>query len=152
MIRPKEKFVVNISTTFPDNTTLRQIKLYHNSSVTFPGTVTGLMWEINVAASSATVSLIYFAIVIQRAGTVITTLNVAAGSGDFYDPETNILAWGSVGVDGNANGGPYIAQHRGKSKGMRKFQNGDTLVLLAQQNVPLSTATLSGNVQFFYLS
>jgi len=151
MIRPKEKFVVNVNQAIVNNTDLKIIPLYHNSAVTFPGTVTGLMWEL-IGYQATITTLVYWAIVIQRAGTVPVTLNMAGPSVDYYDPETNILAWGIIPVvASDATAGPIVARHAGKSKGMRKFQNGDKLVLLCMSNIN-TNVTLTGNIQFFYLS
>lgn len=115
----------------------------------FPGTITGLRWEIvgMRAVGTAQTSVYRWAIVVATAGNNPNTLT-STGGASMYDPEQNVLAYG---VGCSANLAQDTAQHwSGSTKSMRKLKAGDRLVFLAIGDSSTSTNRIAGSVQFFY--
>lgn len=118
-------------------------------SATFPGTITGLRWELSAVRSGGTATTFghfAWAIVVVPAGTTISNLSLTS-AGSLYDPEQMVLAFGR-GCTWDASAGEVL-MYEGSTKAMRKLKAGDKLVFTA-----FGTATerhdITGTVQFFY--
>lgn len=125
----------------------QDVTLY--DSATFPGTITGLRWDLCYVRSGGTATTFghfKWAIVVVPAGTTISTINMAS-AGSMYDPEQMVLAFGSGCTWDAAAGNPIM--YSGSTKSMRKLKAGDKLVFTT-----FGTATerhdVAGTVQFFY--
>lgn len=125
----------------------QDVTLY--DSATFPGTITGLRWELSAVRSGGTATTfghLAWAIVVVPAGTTISTMTLAS-AGSLYDPEQMVLAFGRGCTWDAAQG--VVLNWEGSTKSMRKLKTGDKLVFTV-----FGTATerhdLTGTVQFFY--
>lgn len=118
-------------------------------TTTFPCTIVGLRWNINVLGSTiATDSTIWWAIVVVKDGLSASTMATSDGA-DFYTPEQDVLAFGTVGVRDKDNGsGPTIAHFEGNTKTMRKLRGGDLLKFITISETA-SAALVQGVIQFF---
>lgn len=119
-------------------------------TVTFPGTMVGLRWDLAAVSTGASTARYYWAIVVVKDGLSASTMATSDGS-SFYQPETNCLAFGGGYVMGNATGGTTTAHEVGHTKAMRKLQAGDKLqyIVVADQAAGVG---IMGNVQFFIKS
>lgn len=116
-------------------------------TATFPATVTGLRWSMNIRGSTTAHQLVSWAIVIVKDGLSASTISQSDGAA-MYQPEQNVLAFGSVAtLDSDAGTGNGSYNWEGSTKSMRKLMGGDKLVLIAKANA--NTATYAGVVQFF---
>jgi len=140
--RPIDKKMMRV--LFTDlNTTQQNLDLYPAAS--FPGTLTGIRWSIGaVAEAGASPTQLSWLIVVVPAGTTVGTVNMANGD-SAYDPEQNVIAFGSTALLTTAT----HAQWDGTTKGMRKLKAGDKLVFTAR-SIATQEITLCGTVQFFY--
>lgn len=144
--RPIDKSIINVEI---GNLVAAQQAVVISAAATFPGTVTGLRWDLTAVRSggtAATISRFNWVIVHLPAGPNASTVNMTS-AGTVYTPEQNVLAFGS-GLSW-ANTGETPIRFEGSTKGMRKLKVGDAVHFLA-----FGTATerhdISGIVQFFY--
>lgn len=116
----------------------------------FPGTITGLRWEISATRITGTgaegnPSPIRWAIVVvpqlQSASPMGT-----GNSSSFYDPEQNVLAFG-VGQTNVSTVNSLI--WTGSTKSMRKLKSGDQLIFIALGEA-VNANSIVGTVQLFY--
>lgn len=116
----------------------------------FPGTITGLRWDLGIVSLVNTSSPnIAWAIVVARESLTASTLSLSNAS-TLYAPEQDVLAYGTTySLDNDATGGPFTQQFTDKTKTMRKLQCGDKLLFIALSNVA-GAAGIFGGVQFFY--
>ncbi len=113
-------------------------------AVAFPCTSTGLRWNLTFTQDAGTaVAFFYWAIVVLYDGSTQDTL-VTTDGGTFYQPEKNVLAFGSGTIDNNVETKTYI----GSTKTMRKLQVGDALIFIAKGSAT-NTTRCDGIVQFF---
>lgn len=123
----------------------QEVNIY--PAATFPGTITGLRWDIMVqrTVTNATFSAYSWAIVVVPAGTATSTLSLGNDT-SLYDPEQNVLAFGRGNSWDPLQDGTMFS---GSTKSMRKLKAGDKLVFAI-----IGTAThahaVTGTVQFFY--
>jgi len=142
--RPIDKKLVNVQLATLDSTQ-QDSDIY--PAATFPGTITGLRWDIMFqrTAGATAFGQYAWAIVVVPAGTTVSTLSLT-DEGSLYDPEQMVLAFGrglSWGV------GETPAMFSGSTKSMRKLKAGDKLVFIAK-GVNTNTHHVAGVVQFFY--
>ncbi len=140
--RPIDKQLISI---LVDSTNAQSTTVL--DTFTFPGTITGLRWDIDYTMSTdATLIQGVWAIVIARDGDTPNTLVLTNGS-SMYQPETHVLAFGAwVGIK-DANG-MHQVHWNDSTKSMRKVQAGDTLNFITLANIGTS-GDLSGVIQFF---
>lgn len=143
--RPIEKNLISVSQTSTTTATLSTLK-----TTTFPGTVVGLRWSINVDSNVTTADpLCVWAIVRIPDGESVKTPAISDGS-NFYQPEENVLAFGSARVvDADNTNGPNVMQFDGSTKTMRKLKQGDVLGFVTLNSVA-SGCTVRGIIQFFF--
>lgn len=117
-------------------------------AATFPGTITGLRWNLAAVRSAGATTFSHFAwaIIVQPAGTTVSTMSMTA-AGSLYDPEQMVLAYGR-GCTWDTSAG-NVLMFDGSTKAMRKLKAGDALIFTT-----FGTAThshdITGTVQFFY--
>lgn len=144
--RPIDKSIINVAV---GNIVAAQQAVVIAPAATFPGTVTGLRWDLTAVRSGGTATTLgrfNWVIVHLPAGPAASTVNMT-GAGTVYAPEQNVLAFGSGTTWSNAGETPI--RFEGSTKGMRKLKVGDAVHFLV-----FGTATerhdLNGIVQFFY--
>lgn len=139
--RPTDKQLICISKSGVDGTQVSST-LY---TASFPGTVTGLRWNVSAAQDAGTGNaLIFWAIVKVPQGTTAGTLSISDAS-TLYSPENMVMAFGGANCDPDG----YGTLWDGATKGMRKLQAGDTLVWIAK-GTATNTCNVKGCIQFFY--
>jgi len=152
-VRPKDKQILAVwDTPFDDGATVTQ-KNYPLYTWTFPGTLTGLRWNITFMDSTATQNIVW-AIVIAKQGTSPSNLSIPAAPATMYSPEQNVLAWGMEGVLAKVDGTQNRALFSDKTKSMRKLMSGDQLFLIVantQGNIS-NTTRIAAAIQFFNMS
>jgi len=115
-------------------------------TATFPCTVTGLRWSLGAIADAGSAETsANWAIVVVRDGLSADTLSLTDGA-SFYNPEQNVLAFGTGALGPHDSG--YSYQFVGETKTMRKLMGGDKLVFVALGQAT-NTVTIKGCVQFF---
>ena len=138
--RPIDKSIRTVVLTGLDATDQNTVLV----TATFPCTVTGLRWDINVIQEAGTATCFgSWVIVKEDQGQSVDTLNVT-NAGSLYDPEQNVMAFGNWLIDNNVQGQEY----RGTTKSMRKLKVGDRLIFIAV-GTATNTSQLRGQVQFF---
>jgi len=147
-VRPKDKRIIAIDTNPVFAAAQRNIQLYLFS---FPGTITGLRWNLNFYDTTETQSIVW-AIMVVRDG---VTPSLVANAGDLATPEQNVLAWGKGTVNNvnDSTASRYV--DRGQSKSMRRLMGGDKIIFSASSSNLVGTSgglKLGGAVQFFILS
>lgn len=141
--RPIDKSLIMVSQTAVSTTQLSTNLI----TATFPCTITGLRWNLGFHNNSAAVqNTIYWAIVIVKDGNSANALAISDGS-TFYEPEQNIIAWGSALLADTDIGGTTAHNIEGSTKSMRKLMGGDTIQLIYRASD--SNMSIKGGVQFF---
>jgi cell division protein FtsI/penicillin-binding protein 2 len=155
--------VVQVSQKRPIDKSLKNVQLTINSSgqaqvdlitATFPCTILGLRWDftsfqVGQAASDSTY-VAKWAIVIIRDGLTADTLGVS--SGDLYNPEQNVLAFGDHSQYVSASSLQLFdpTKNMGSTKTMRKLMGGDKIAIVANGGSDANAdLALRGTVQFF---
>lgn len=139
--RPIDKDLIFVLKTL--NTSQQQTVL---KTTTFPCTVTGIRWSLQMDASGTADTYVYWAIVVVSDGLSASTMAISDGA-SFYQPEQNVLTYGHGFCAGSANAwGINSVLLEGMTKTMRKLKAGDELVLIANSN---GAADLRGIIQFF---
>lgn len=112
-------------------------------TATFPATITGLRWELNITnASTTTVYGAKWAIVRVKDGLSPSTIGT---NGTLYSPESEVMAAGTIQL------APARSElYNGDTKTMRKLQNGDKLYLCTIADSTNITANTL--IQFFVKS
>lgn len=126
----------------------------------FPGTITGIRWCIDFcynADNDTTGGFVCFAWAIvrlresQNPSTLV--VNGAAGISTMYRPEQDIIVCGTSLVplsNNTAHVGVTNTRIEGKTKTMRKLQNGDRVIILAQDSDTTDNDnTVYGMVEYF---
>ncbi len=123
-----------------------QVSTTIRAAVTFPSTLTGLRWSLNVFNNAGTAETqCFWAIAVVPQGTTASTL-AFSDAATLYSPEKNVLTFGmhssltSVGAQGH--------MFEGSTKTMRKLQVGDTVVFIAIAEATNTWSAL-GVVQYF---
>lgn len=153
-VRPVDKNIISVlhsdnAATTDGITTLK--------TATFPGTVSGLRWDINLYSiiNGATVNaqVLTWAIVVIQDGMEAGTISLDDAA-TYYAPEQNVLATGIlIGNSVASPGGPGSIRDQGTTKTMRKLKQGDQLAFIYRLNQASATSTsIYGTVQFFYKS
>lgn len=146
-IRPIDKKIVsvsfaNVATSTQQGTTLLQ--------ATFPCTVAGLRWDVNLVNNSANETVIDWAIVLDKEGLTTGTLTLSNG-GDVYVPEQNVLAWGRECLEATSSPcGEPTRKSIGVTKTMRKLQVGDIIAFIVKHQIGATIDyDVRAAVQFF---
>lgn len=118
-------------------------------AMTYPGTVTGLRWNLNIIRSTgaAAASELKWVIAILPAGTTPSALNMTT-AGSLYDPEQNVLAYGT-GLSWNVGDPQQV--FTGDTSTMRKLKAGDKLII-AFLGTAARAHVVSGTVMCFIKS
>jgi len=145
--RPIDKRIVNVAL---GGVVAAQQSQTLYAAASFPGTITGLRWDITVtrqAGTTGNLSQYKWAIVVVPEGTTASTLVLTGGS-TMYSPEQNVLAFGG-GATFSLNTGMDQQVFEGSTKAMRKLRAGDVLAFVAL-GVATESVGIYGAVQFFY--
>ncbi len=114
-------------------------------AATFPCTITGMRWDLTAIQSGGTGSSNgKWAIVVNRDGLALSTMSLTTG-GTLYEPEEDVLAFGSWIMDNNP---PEGRSWVGSTKTMRKLKLGDRLQFIAK-GVATELTDILGTIQFF---
>ncbi len=117
-------------------------------TTTIPCTITGLRWTIGYNNLVATGPInVRWGIIVVRDGLAANTLSGTDG-GDFYTPESDMLAFGSHLIGETDTAGPQVINVEGSTKTMRKMMAGDLLTFIVVSDTAASLQT-AGTVQFF---
>lgn len=142
-VRPIEKKLVSIS---KDNMAGTQVST-DLLTTTFPGTITGLRWDLEYHQDGGTgPAIFYWALVIERDGVTVDNIGFSDAA-SFFNPEQNCLAFGCGSIDNNVQS----FHVSGTTKTMRKMQDGDKLVFISV-GVATNTCAVRGVIQFFLKS
>jgi len=138
----KELIAVNLSVTTTQVDTVLK-------TTTFPGTVVGLRWSISARSVVAAAQRVDWAIVTTADGNSVNNIGTS-NAADFYTPEQDVLAFGSMQLEANnSTAGPATHMWEGTTKTMRKLKQGDTLEFtIISTNA--TGASIDGVVQFFF--
>lgn len=146
--RPLDKNIINISQIYGIGGGQINTQLYGTS---FPGTVTGLRWQLNFQNGTGATGNIMYAIVISRDGVLPSVLANTSGA-PMYKPEQQVIAIGEMALENTGStAGPSLRGIEGQTKSMRKLQNGDALFFIARTDAAIQ-ALVTGVVQFFIKS
>ena len=117
---------------------------------TFPGTVVGIRWSLNMRTDTATsFTEMVWAIVLVEDGNAVGALSRVDGA-DFYTPEQNLLVFETASFpDSDAGNGPNSIHWTGTTKTMRKLKVGDQVRVIAL-GLAANQGEFFGAVQFFY--
>jgi len=127
------------------SSTQTNIALY---TATYPCTVSGIRWDLNVFGDPDAETRCIFVISVVPQGQTVSTISTTDNT-SFYDPEQNVLGHFSTFVtDSNAGAGPVIENEKGQSMTKRRLKVGDTLVFSAR-GTSAETVTFFGTLQFF---
>lgn len=145
--RPIDKVLFGINAVVPGGTTPNFL-LY---TCSYPGTVTGLRWNLNCTAMVGIEGMISWVIMVVRESVAVPTTLVYAGApATLVAPESNVLAYGQFGA-------PTVAAEAlcpwpciGETKTQRRMMAGDRLFLITSSLV--SPGQILGIVQYFVKS
>lgn len=145
--RPIDKKLINVGSAGLTNAEVA-VDIYPAAS--FPGTITGLRWEIAFMRNTGAgvVSSYRWAIIVVPAGTAVNTMSMTSAS-SLYDPEQMVLAFGCGTTPATAQAGAANI-HTGSTKSMRKLKAGDKLTFIALADNAAATIIFNGTIQFFY--
>jgi len=142
--RPIDKEIIGINTLV--NSTVGVLSL---RTATFPGTVVGLRWNFTVRnVSQVADQFVRWAIVLLKEGEVQGNLSSGNG-GAFYQPEQNVMAFGSVTVLSATSASDRVYIFISSTKSMRKMMGGDQIVFLFQGTND-GASDCQGQIQHFY--
>ncbi len=113
-------------------------------TATFPGTITGLRWDISAVEVTDIIDVVAWTIVVVRDGNSGSAMSVGNAT-NLYAPEQDVLAFGFSRLQGNDE----VERWVGSTKTMRKLMGGDKLEFLCK-NIQGATAHVSGCIQLFY--
>ncbi len=117
-------------------------------TVTIPCTITGLRWNISVLNQLSTSSIdCHWAIVVIRDGLAASIMAFSDGA-EFYTPEANVLAFGTVILSKVDTVGSRNHLFEGVTKTMRKMMGGDVLEFIVTSSNGVSL-NVRGIVQYF---
>jgi len=146
--RPIDKAIVtgsvNMTLGTQQNIRILPITGAAGAGVTFPGTFTGLRWDISYKSVTTTsMAVIKWLNVKCREGLTPTNISFPAGPpappiGTLYTPEQDVLAWGQLILQPSsaASAGQRSSPYKdvGQTKSMRKMQAGDAMYLCLQDS------------------
>lgn len=144
--RPIDKSIVFFNHANAADATQNQTPIA--GPATFPCTITGLRWNIDVETDSLTEVFMIWAIVILREGVAADTISFSGGA-SIYQPEQNVLAWGYCNLPPTtSSGGPEVRHFEGTTKTMRKLMMGDQIVVITKPSA-VHTGNVGGVIQSF---
>ena len=139
--RPIDKSLVYVNKDTVDATQVTTQLLV----ATFPCTVTGLRWDIQVDRSAGTGQCRGdWCIVLVKDGNSANSISISDAA-TFYEPEQNVLAFG---VHSGQQDGPDSTHFMGTTKTMRKLMGGDQLIFV-YKGLATNTSNVRGIIQFF---
>lgn len=117
--------------------------------MTYPGTITGLRWDVNFqrVAGAASIAEYKWAIILVPQNTIVNTMSQTGGS-SLYDPEQNVLVYGA-GVSFAVGDDPV--KFSGETSTMRKLKTGDQVMFIAI-GTAVNAHVVSGTTMFFVKS
>ncbi len=114
------------------------------TTVTFPCTIVGIRWMINVEQAAGTgLAANAWCINVLRDGGTQKNMSFSNGS-TFFAPESDCLVFAISSIDNNTETKTF----EGSTKTMRKMMGGDKLIFSAL-GVATETSTFRGVIQFF---
>lgn len=144
--RPIDKNLICINKAWSAASTQMETTLI---TATFPATITGVRWSLNVwTADSSSTGILTWAIIRVKDGLSASTLSFSDG-GTVFEPEQEVLAFGSSVLQQNdLNAGPLTQHFEGDTKTMRKLMGGDKIMFIAKPEA-VWTGGIDGVIQFF---
>ncbi len=140
--RPTDKELIYVAQTVTTSNVATTMK-----TATFPCTIVRLRWDMAFGVATTGNTFINWIIVIVRDGNAANTISQSNGA-DMYTPEQDVMAFGTVALQGSSQDSNEAFHITGQTKTMRKMQQGDILQFITLGNV-VNGATLKGVVQFF---
>ncbi len=114
------------------------------NTINAPCTITGLRWDLTISQDQGTGFCEgTWAIVVTYGGQAVATMG-HTDTGNFYTPESNVLAFGTWGIENNTETKTFS----GSTKTMRKLMLGDQVFIIAK-GVATNTTRYWGVVQLF---
>jgi len=123
-----------------------------NTGIGYPGTITGLQWDIVSGGNTGSLidSVDYFAIVKAREGQsigIVALPSANANLANFYNPEQDVMA---TGICRYTTSQPSPYPMSGKTKSMRKLQKGDSIQMSYVTNNANGDMSAQGIICMFY--
>lgn len=152
--RAKDKILVGVPLDFPAPWIAQGNYRVYDSIISpvgsLPFTITGLRWEVNIIGTNwATGQLCNVVWVIAKVPNGTTLAQKAQNWPDFqkiYDPEEDVLAWGTTMLGADT---PFRQKSfQGHTKSMRKMKGGDSLGLFVLASVNLIDTSTSESNKF----
>lgn len=137
-----DKQIINVTKSGLTNTQ-QFTNLY---TCTYPCTVTGLRWDVNLYLQAGVAASCAWAIQVVKQGNSMNNISNSDGS-SLLVPESNILVWGKNVLTGVLN----VAHEVGDTKSMRKLQAGDVLQFCCVGETGTTTEVF-GSIQYFLKS
>lgn len=152
--RPIDKNIVAFSISLA-NATQGEVIIWPpgGGGAIFPGTITGIRWNVNVKSTTSATVRFAWAIVRVREGQNPSGLNIPGASGILYKPEQDVIVIGHemTHIENNTTGvGWNNYKIEGTTKSMRKIQNGDRIYFICQDDDSSASAnTVAGMIEYF---
>ncbi len=140
--RPTDKELIYVNQTVTTSNVATTLK-----TTTFPCTVVGLRWNMAIRVATTGNTFVNWIIVVVKDGNSANTISQSNGA-DMYTPEQNVMAFGTIALQGSAQESAEAFQFQGQTKTMRKLKQGDLLQFISLGDV-VSGALIQGVVQFF---
>jgi len=120
-------------------------------TISFPGTVAGLLWDFRCGFGTVTPQIFYWCVQICRQNINIPVINTAGNGASFITPEQNVMAFGAM-TTGVVSAGNDHDMSQGRTKSMRKLMGGDRLILSVAGLAAGTNGSFLGMLQWFILS
>ncbi len=114
---------------------------------TFPCTITGLRWSISALGNTSAAQFLYWAVIQLKDGGTLSNIAFSDGA-DFYTPEQEVLAFGSMAIGQTDVAGTTGVTTMGSTKTMRKYMGGDQLIFVSVGDTA-TAVSVRAVVQFF---
>lgn len=112
------------------NTTNSQSSTTLLSSLTFPCTLAQLGWDFSLQNTGASfISMLWFIVYVQE-GNSASTINLTSGN-TAYQPEQNVLAYGSYGAVSSSSGSATVKEDKGMVYPNLRLNTGDRILLVS---------------------
>ena len=148
--RPVDKIIITVNQTHA----AAGQKITAVATALTPCTVTGFRWHIDHRNVDTTMPCqVGWALVVVKEGNTPPQLNLTGDGAQFYQPEQQVIAWGTgVLTDGSAAppgpiGSASVVRHEGATKTQRKMMQGDRLLLVLQMAGGSTQCLVNGGVQ-----
>lgn len=124
--RPLEKFLMAANLVSTGAASNAVALLQATGGFTFPGTLTGLRW--NIALTSTATGTVQWVIVKVRDGLAAGGIPALGALATMYSPEVDVMAFGLIPALASASWTHPVIE--GSTKTMRRMNKGDQLILV----------------------